>query len=354
MKKKERKDKKDRISLSLLFTGITFAFLIITMLLVTATIIILINTGVLKLGEEKLNVILFIIWIAIASVVLGTVITFFVGRLPLKPVNSFITAMNKLASGDYKTRLQFKNPIAKNPTVAELTECFNNMANELEDTEMLRNDFINNFSHEFKTPIVSIAGFAKLLKRGNLTEEQKAEYIDIIEEESLRLSNMATNVLDLTKVENTSILTGKTTYNLSEQIRKCLLVLEPKIEKKNVELEVDFNEYNITANEEMLMQVWMNLIDNAVKFVYEYGTIKIDIASVNNVIVVSIANTGDPIPEQSMQKIFRKFYQADESHASEGNGIGLAVVRKVVDLHNGDINVTCENGVTTFKIYLPQ
>ena len=347
-------ERKSRISLSLLFTGVIFAFLIITMLIVTAAIMIFINTGVLELGEEKPNVTLLIIWIAISSVVLGTIITFFAGRLPLKPVNAFITAMDKLASGDYKTRLQIKKPLAKHPTVAEIERSFNNMANELEHTEMLRSDFINNFSHEFKTPIVSIAGFAKLLKRGNLTEEQKTEYIEIIEEESLRLSNMATNVLNLTKVENTSILTGKTTYNLSEQIRKCLLVLEPKIEKKNVELEIDFDEYNITANEEMLMQVWMNLIDNAVKFVYDYGTIRIGIASVNNVIVVSVANTGDPIPEQSMQKIFRKFYQADESHASEGSGIGLAVVNKVVDLHNGDIHVTCENGVTTFKIYLPQ
>ena len=208
------------------------------------------------------------------------------------------------------------------------------------------------FSHEFKTPIISIAGFAKLLKKGNLKEEQKKEYLDIIEEESLRLSYMATNVLNLTKVENQTILTDVTSYNLSEQIRACVLLLENRWTKKKIEFSLEFDEYEINANEELLKQIWINLIDNAIKFSTDYGMIMIRIKESNDRYKISIANTGTEIPKESMPKIFNKFYQADESHASEGNGVGLAIVKKIVDLHKGSIEVESENGFTVFEIEL--
>lgn len=151
------------------------------------------------------------------------------------------------------------------------------MAEELENTQMLRSDFINNFSHEFKTPIVSIAGFAKLLRRGNLTDAQKEEYLAIIEEESLRLAAMATNVMNLTKVENQTILTDLTTFNLSEQIRACVLLLEEKWSRKELDLDLEFPEYTIRANEELLKQVWINLLDNAIKYSPNYGEIGVRI-----------------------------------------------------------------------------
>lgn len=135
-----------------------------------------------------------------------------------------IDGINNLAAGNFRVRLKFGWPITNHPAFAKLSDSFNKMAEDLEHTEMLRSDFINNFSHEFKTPIVSIAGFAKLLKRSNLTEAQRAEYLNVIEEESMRLSQMATNVLNLTKVENQSILTDVSRYNLSEQLRSCILL----------------------------------------------------------------------------------------------------------------------------------
>ncbi len=228
-------ERKQRLALTLLFSGVVFCSFMVTMVIVGGIFIFLIHKGVLEPGlfpgtED------FIINIAIWSVLLGTVLTAITSRIPLKPVNKIINALNQLASGDFKTRLNFGKPLGKYPTAVELTDSFNRMAEELENMEMLRSDFINNFSHEFKTPIVSIAGFAKLLKRDSLTEEQKKEYIDIIEEESLRLSYMATNVLNLTKVENQKILTDVTRFNLSEQIRNCVLLLEYKWSKKNVDL----------------------------------------------------------------------------------------------------------------------
>lgn len=263
-----------------------------------------------------------------------------------------IRSIRALAAGEYNTRLYFGNPLKKHPTFWALSESFNTLAEELQNTEMLRSDFINNFSHEFKTPIISIAGFAKLLKRGKLSENQKLEYMDIIEEESLRLSYMATNVLNLTKVENQAILTDVTTYNLSEQVRSCVLLLENRWMKKHLEFLLEFDEYEIQANEELLKQVFINLIDNAIKFSTEYGAVEIRIKEINKGYKISISNAGEEIPQESIRKIFNKFYQADESHAAEGNGVGLAIVKKIVELHKGSIEVKSENGITTFEIYL--
>jgi len=351
MKMEERKH---RLALTLLFSGVVFCFFIITMTVVGGVIIFLIHRGVLEPISDIPKNDHLIMKMMMASVLLGVFLTAVTSRIPLKPVNDIINAMNRLASGDYKTRLHFGKPLCKHPTIVEISNSFNNLAEELEKTEILRSDFINNFSHEFKTPIVSIAGFAKLLKHGDLTEEQKAEYIDIIEEESLRLSAMATNVLNLTKVENQTILTGVSKYNLSEQIRNCVLLLENKWSKKNITPELDFGEHYINANEEMLKQVWINLIDNAIKYGDEDTTIRIDITETENHIFVSVSDTGIEIPPESREKIFRKFYQADESHSSEGNGLGLAVVKKIIKLHNGDVTVSSGNHKTVFTVSLPK
>lgn len=346
--------RKHRFALTLLFSGVVFFFLILTMMVVGCIIIFLIQHGVLEPIGSGPRFYRLIVRMMIASVAIGSILTAVASRIPLKPVNAIINAMNRLASGDYKTRLHFGRYLSKHPTAIEISRSFNNLAEELERTEILRSDFINNFSHEFKTPIVSIAGFAKLLKHGNLTDEQKMEYINIIEEESLRLSAMATNVLNLTKVENQTILTDVTEFNLSEQIRNCVLLLENKWTKKNMIPELDFGEHMINANEELLKQVWINLIDNAIKFGDEGTSFNISITETENRILVSVADTGIEIPAEFKDKIFRKFYQVDESHSSEGNGIGLAVVKGIVKLHDGDITVSSGNHKTVFTVSLPK
>ena len=180
------------------------------------------------------------------------------------------------------------------------------------------------------------------------------QYLNAIEEESMRLSYMATNVLNLTKVENQTILSEVSTYNLSEQIRSCVLLLENKWAKKDIELQLEFEEYKIEANEELMKQVWINLLDNAVKFVPNGGMVAVDIWDPGERLVISVSNTGSEIPLEKQEKIFNKFYQADESHSTEGNGIGLAIVKRIVSLHHGKISLQSENMRTTFTIKLPK
>ena len=179
-------------------------------------------------------------------------------------------------------------------------------------------------------------------------------YARAIREESMRLSSMASNVLSLTRVENQTILTDVSRFNLSEQIRSALLLLEEKWTAKDVDLQIDFDEFEIEANEEMLKQVWINLIDNAVKFVPAGGTVGLAIADEGQSLCVKVSNTGIEIPREKQEHIFQKFYQLDESHATQGNGIGLAIVKRIVELHSGCVGVSCEGGITTFFVTLPR
>ena len=347
------KEHKQSISLLLLFSGVVLILLLATTLIVGLVVMFLIDQGTLTLGPAQIKPVSFLLTLILLSILIGAGFAFFMLRYPLKPINKLLHAMNQLASGDYSVRLGFKGIVGKHPTVSEFTNSFNKMASELQQTEMLRSDFINNFSHEFKTPIVSIAGFAKVLKRGNLSEEQRIEYLDIIEEESLRLSQMATNVLNLTKVENQTILTDVGKFNLSEQIRTCILVLENNWSKKHLDLALPTEEYYINGNEELLKQVWINLLDNAIKFSQDHGIVEVQIRSDESTVTVAVSDFGEEIPIEAREKIFHKFYQADESHAAEGNGVGLAVVKKIIDLHGGTITVDCAGGKTTFTISLP-
>ena len=170
----------------------------------------------------------------------------------------------------------------------------------------------------------------------------------------MRLSYMATNVLNLTKIENQSILTDISSFNVSEQIRSCILLLDSKWEKKHLNFQFDFDEFTIKANEELLKQVWINLIDNAIKFSLDSSSIDLSIEELNDHISVSITNYGTELSEKIQEKIFKKFYQADESHSTEGNGIGLAIVKKIVDLHKGKVIVKSGNNAVTFTVELPK
>lgn len=353
MNKKEKQ--KNRRTLAILFLLYIFFVMLITVLISFGLVSVMLSLGWVPNAPDgnadPRNIMLFML---VTNLAAGLVVTAVTNRIILRYVNRVIDQMNRLASGDFRARLNFGKPFNDLTVFHEVSDSFNRMAEELEGTEMLRSDFINNFSHEFKTPIVSITGFTKLLKRGNLTEEQKNEYLDIIEEESLRLSAMATNVLNMTKIENQAILTNVAEYNLSEQLRSSVLMLEHKWTRKNVEFGIYFEEHMITASEELLRHVWVNLIDNAVKFSPENGLVEIYVKEQDDRLRVSILNQGSEISPEQQKKIFNKFYQADESHASEGNGIGLALVKKAVELHHGEVLVECGGGSTTFTVILPK
>ena len=341
--------------------GMTFLFSFIIFFAMFATVAVsavatffIVESDLIPTTEEMVPLIFTTCAVMVGvALPVGGLFAVFMSKRPMRPIRELIDGMDKLAGGDLHTRIE-PGPIMSNyPHFVGLTASFNKMAEQLDHTEMLRSDFVNNFSHEFKTPIVSIAGFAKLLRRGNLTREQQQEYLAIIEEESLRLSYMATNVLNMTKIENQTILTDTAIYNLSEQIRSCALLLEDEWTRKDLDLHMDFGEYDIKANEEMMKQVFINLLDNAVKYSPHGGRIRVEIDRNAALTRVHVANAGPEIPPESREKIFRKFYQGDESHAAMGNGIGLAIVRRVLQLHKGAVSVESRDGINTFTVELP-
>lgn len=350
----EKKEKKEhRFSLTLFLALIVFIVLLVALSLAAILVYFFIGWGIISSIDGKLNLGELFLFMWLISLVIGAGITVLLGKFPMNPINKLVNGMNSLADGDFKARLQYSKPVEKYPVFGEIVESFNKMAEQLENTEMLRSDFINNFSHEFKTPIVSIAGFAEILESAELTEEERMQYVRAIREESKRLASMATNVLELTKVENQSILTDVSRYDVSEQIRFALVLLEGGWSKRAIELDFDVDEHFIVGNEELLRQVFINLLDNAIKFCDEGGRIAIGITPTDGMLRFDISNTGAQIPPDKQRYIFNKFYQADESHSTKGNGIGLAIVKRIVDLHNGRVAVKSEDGMTTFSVWLP-
>lgn len=356
MKRIDLKQKVSILSINILMITSVFITQLIALVLAGILIIIFLRIGVIPMGVEESmsDAGRVIVFMFLGSMVIGTSITVFVSRYQMKSVEKLIHKMRLLAAGNYKTRIKYKKPFNKLPPVKAITDSFNILAEELEHTEMLRSNFVNNFSHEFKTPISSIAGFANLVRNGDLTDEERNEYLEIIESESGRLSQFTTNILNMTRVENQIILSEKTTFSLSEQIRFCFILLEDKWSRKNQDFQLEFGEHTITANEELLKHVWVNLLENAIKFAPYDGRVAVTISETGDEIAVCVSNTGSEIPKDKQARIFSKFYQVDESHSSAGNGIGLSIVKKVVELHDGKINVGSGDGKTEFTVILPK
>lgn len=347
------REKTSRTSLTIGFSLFVFALLAAAVALTALGLWILTRVGVLVDIEGDLKLGSVILFMSLISLILGGALVFLTSRIPLRPINRLINHMSRLAAGDFKARLTFRGAFASHPAVRELTDSINKLAEELEHIEILRGDFINDFSHEFKTPIASIAGLAGLLEKGGLDEERSRLYLRSIREESHRLSSLATSVLHLKRVESQKILTDLSTFNLSEQLRSSVLLLEEKWSQRGLELSLDFDEYTIEANEELLRQVWINLLDNAVKFADDNGRIDIDLTASDGQLTVRIGNSGSEIPSEIRERIFTKFYQADASHATKGNGIGLAIVKSIVSLHGGSIAVESQNHYTSMIVKLP-
>lgn len=285
------------------------------------------------------------------SIILGTLISIVVSRKILKPVNELIRSMEIVSKGDFSVQV----PEPKEKTaLSELMKSFNVMVKELGSIEIFRQSFINDFSHEFKTPIVSIRGFAKQLQKSTLTEEQRREYTDIIIEESERLTNMSSNILLLTRFENQKIVSDTKEFFLDEQIRKCVLLLEKQWDNKKIELNLGLSEIKYLSNEEMLSHVWINLLSNAIKFSSIGGEIRISCYQAEEYAVVEIEDRGTGIDKNTMEHIFEKFYQGDTARSVEGNGLGLSLVKRIVELCQGEITVRSEKGKgTVFTVRLP-
>lgn len=285
------------------------------------------------------------------SILSGAAIAVGLSKIFVSPMMKLGDAMRKVAGGDFSVRLDCTSKIRD---VREVYGSFNTMVKELGNTETLQTDFVSNVSHEFKTPINAIEGYASLLQDSQLTDEQKNAYIDKIIFNTRRLSDLVGNILLLSKVNNQTISLKASTFRLDEQVRQSILALESKWEKKEIEFDIDLDEIEYTGYENLLSHVWLNLIDNAVKFSPQNGQIRIRLKQLDGSVTFSIWDNGLPIPEADIDRIFNKFYQGDNSHASEGNGLGLALVRKIVAAAHGTINVTSsEDAGTEFVVALP-
>jgi len=286
----------------------------------------------------------------ISSILLGTIITTFVGRTMLQPIHDLSMATSEVARGNFSVRVRENGA----DEYGILQRNFNKMAQELSGIETLRGDFISNVSHEFKTPLASIQGFAKLLQDPLLSSADRAEYTQIIIDETSRLSKLSSNILSLTKLENQTTIGKKKRFRIDEQIRKIILMLEPEWSKKDIDMDIDLEDIIYVGNEDLMGQIWQNIINNAIKFTPQNGIIKVNLFRGGNGIVTKIWDNGPQIPADKKDKIFEKFYQGDRSRATEGNGLGLALVKRIVDLADGKISVDnpFEGGVV-FTVELP-
>lgn len=288
------------------------------------------------------------------SAMFGAILSTFFGSIYLRPIKELSRATREVKRGNFK--VQADTSVAPSDSeMGILIAEFNEMVTELDSIELFRNDFINNFSHEFKTPIVSIHGFARELQLGNATDEQREEYTRIIVEESSRLARLASSVLELSRLENQQIVTGKSEFYLDEQLRQCILLQEAAWSEKGIDMIPELDEVRYYGNEELLAHIWTNLLSNAVKFTPAGGIVRVRLTADAETATVEIADTGVGMSEEIQERIFEKFYQGDPSHHKSGYGIGLAMAHKAVTLSGGSISVRSKPGEgSTFTVTLPR
>ena len=309
----------------------------------------------------RLNPYIFMVMLLCACAIISTPLAVYFGKYYLRPIQMLIAATKEVKKGNFDVCVPLPDVEEEPSKSKKLSEMellirnFNEMVQELSGIEMFRNDFINNFSHEFKTPIVSIRGFAKELQQGNLDEVQQREYAKIIEEESDRLAKLSTSVLELSKLENQQIVTDKSEFYLDEQLRQCILFYEETWSKKGIDIIPELDEVRFFGNEEMLLHVWSNLISNAIKFTPVGGSITVGLCEQKDSVTVTVSDTGIGMSDEVKDHIFEKFYQGDKSHAKSGYGIGLTVASRVVNLCHGKIDVeSAPNQGSTFTVTLPK
>ena len=257
-----------------------------------------------------------------------------------RPVKQIMEALDQVMQGDFTVRISPVKEFAGETGFNEIIGCLNKMTAELQGTETLRTDFIANVSHELKTPLAVMGNYATMLQKPGISEEERIEYAKAISHSSRRLAALITNILKLNKLENQQIFPQPQEFDLGEQLCESLLAFEDAWEQKKLEIETDIaDDIRIKSDPELLSLVWNNLISNAVKFTQEGGTIGLSLKADETHVTVSVRDTGCGMMPETGKHIFEKFYQGDTSHATQGNGLGLALVKRVVDILGGEITV---------------
>lgn len=290
------------------------------------------------------------VWAMVFSGTIGVAVTNHMTKMLIDPIAKLRSAMREVADGDFKVEAKCESRIQD---VQDIYDSFNSMVRELSTTETLQTDFISDVSHEFKTPINAIEGYASLLEGEPSPEEQRA-YVEKILFNTRRLSALTGNILLLSKLSNQSILPQKTQFRLDEQIRQAIVALEQKWSEKELGFEVELAETPFFGYESLLPHVWTNLIGNAVKFSPKGGEIRIKMMRTEGAVVFTIEDDGPGIVPGDEEHIFTKFYQSESSHGMEGNGLGLALVRQIVEMSGGSVDVqNLEAGGCRFTVRLP-
>ena len=292
------------------------------------------------------------VWDALVFyIAIGIILTMVLTNRVVRPILRLTEATRSVAEGNFDVELEVRSQ----DEIGLLTQNFNRMVKELQNMEVLRKDFINNVSHEFKTPMASIKGFANLLKDPNMTEEERRDYLDIIVYETDRLAHLSSNLLKLSKLENQEIPEVAETFSLDEQIRRAILLLEGKWREKGLDFDIHMDKMIFQGSEELMQQVWLNLLGNAIKFSREETSISIRGVGQKECFTIEIIDQGIGMNEETVQRLFEKFYQGNTSHSSEGSGLGLPLVKRILEIHKGKITVDSKVGIgSTFTIEIPK
>jgi signal transduction histidine kinase len=265
--------------------------------------------------------------------------------------SQLLSGIEQVANGNFDAAL---NPASAGP-LKEIFSNFNIMCEELRSVQTLRDDFINHFSHEFKTPITSISGFAELLLKKSVPEAERILYLNIIAAESNRLSEMASNALMMTRLESQNYMTGRAAYSLDEQIKECIILLSPQWSGKRLDVTADLEPAVFTGNADLMKHVWINLLSNSVKFTPEGGKIEVSLRGEGDHLLVSVSDTGIGMTEEELAHAFEKYYQGGASRSSKGIGLGLAIARRIVALCDGKIEAeSVPRGGSVFAVRLPK
>lgn len=327
-------NKKPHSQLWLYFTGIVFTTVASSFFIIATICYFLFEFSVITV-DPHIRHIPFAMFLG-SSVIIGFSITIFVGKIIIRPIQNICNAFDELSKGNFDVRVPTDQKVSE---IREMAQRFNAMAFDLSHIETLRNDFVADVSHEFKTPISAIEGYATLLQEPSMSKEKHDRYVKKILDNSRRLSNLSSSILMLSKLENQETVMHQTEYRLDEQLRKSVLDLEQKWTKKNIEFDIDLPRCVIYANAQLIEQVWSNIIDNAIKHSPANGMIQIRLEDTEEQVAVTVTDQGDGMTEEVQKHIFEKFYQADRSRTSEGNGLGLALVKRIVELCDGSVTV---------------
>ena len=350
MKKKKQKTKEQlspmRKKISAMLTLQTFFVVLIVVVIATAIAL------MYRVAITDMHMI-GVLSMLVPIVVLVTLVNFLFTRFIYRYLDKISDAMQKVADGDYTVRLDAE----KDQPFRELYRNFNTMAEELGGVEMLKNDFINGYAHELRTPITSINGFAEMLLNddGTLSREEKRSYLEIIASESRRLADLAGNSLLMSRLDTQKIIPDKKPFSLDEQLRRCSILLSGQWTEKELDMTMDLDEAVYVGDYDIMQHLWINLLTNAVKYTPKGGSITVTLKNEEKFIAVSVADTGKGIPPEDRERIFDKYYQTDKSHSKRGLGLGLAICKRIVQLCNGSLTVESEVGVgSTFTVKLPK